>query len=809
VRRVFFWMRWSGRDLRRRSLQVVAIAIIIGIGTGLYAGLSSTSQWRRSSYDASYEALDAHDVRVALATGTFADEGALRGVAERSGVPVATMEERLVLPTQVDASQPDRTILVAGRLVGVDLSDRGPSVDRIDALEGRTLTEDDRGTTRSVLDVHFGRYYDLPPAGTIRVGGGRTLDYVGLGLAPDEFMVVTDTGSMLAESTLAVVYTSIETAQDVGGRPGRVNELVVRIPADGDRQAAADQLASAFAGSGLAVDVTTLDDERVHSYLYDDIEGDQRFYDIFAFLVLAGAAFSAFNLVGRMVESQRRELGVGMAMGVEARSLAIRPLFAAGQIALFGVVVGVGFGLVVNQLMRAVLQRFLPLPVWDTAFQWRTYLLASALGLVLPILASVWPVARAVRVPPVDALRTAHLAARGGPLAPILRRVRLPGRSLAQMPLRDVVRAPRRTLLTAMGIAVSVATLVSVIGIVDTFLAAIDRGRHEILAGHPERMTVELDGFYALDSSTVAAVTSSPSVEAASPMVRVGGTLSDDHSSFDVYLTLLDLDDPLWHPTATKGSLDSGEAGLVISQKASEDLDAGVGDVVRLRHPRRADAGGYSMVETELPVIAVHPNPYRFLAYMDISHAALFGLTGATNLLQVAPSGGAEAVQRELFGTQGVAAVQPVTVVVDAIEDVIGQVLDILDVVRAAVVLLAVLIAFNSSSISADERRREHATMFAFGVPVRTVLRLSMTESFVIGAIGTVLGIALGLVLVQTIVSTVIPDTLPDIGVEVSVAAGTIVTATVLGVVAVTLAPLLTARRLRRMPVPETLRVQE
>jgi putative ABC transport system permease protein len=808
VRRTLLWVRWSARDLRRRWLQVVAIAVIIGIGTGLYAGLSSTSQWRRSSYDASYEALDAHDVRVALASGTFADEGALRSIALTADVRLDAVEERLVLPTQVDASTPDRTILVAGRLVGVDLADAGPTVDRVHALEGRTLAAADRGETVAVLDVHFGRYYDLPAAGTIRVGGGGALDYVGLGLTPDEFMVVTDTGSMLAESTLAVVYTSVETAQEIGGRSGSVNELVVRVPDVDDRQVVADRLGTAFAGTGLAVDVTTLDDERVHQYLYDDIEGDQRFYDIFAFLVLAGAAFSAFNLVGRMVESQRREIGVGMAMGVEARTLAIRPLLAAGEIALFGAVVGVGFGLVVKLLMRTVLQRFLPLPVWDTAFQWRTYLLASLLGMGLPFLASVWPVMRAVRVPPVDALRAGHLASRGGPLAPLLRRLRLPGRSLAQMPMRDVVRAPRRTLLTALGIAFSVATLVSVIGIVDTFLAAIDRGRDEILAGHPERMTVELDGFYALDSSTVATVTSAPSVADASAMVRVGGTLSDDRSSFDVYLTLLDLDDPLWHPNALHGSLGSDEPGLVISQKASDDLHAGVGDVVHLRHPRRAD-GGYSMVDTALPVIAVHPNPYRFLVYMDIAHADLFGLAGATNLLQIAPSDGTEAVQRELFGAPGVAAVQPVTVAVDAIEDVVGQVLDILDVVRAAVVLLAVLIAFNSSSISADERRREHATMFAFGVPVRTVLRLSMTESFVIGALGTALGLALGFVLVRAIVSTVIPDTMPDIGIEVSVAAGTIVTATVLGVVAVTLAPLLTARKLRRMPVPETLRLQE
>jgi putative ABC transport system permease protein len=809
MRRVRFWLRWSWRDLRARLLQVLAIAVIIAIGTGLYAGLSSTSSWRRSSYDASYDLLDVHDLRVALSRGAFANEEQLRSIATATAVDIEASEERLVLPSQVDASTPEETILVAARVVGVDLSEGGPSVDAIAALEGRELTEEDRGRATSLLDVHFAHHYDLPSTGSVDLAGGHAIDYVGLGVAPDDFMVLTDTGSVLAEASLAVLYTSIETAQMIGGRAGQVNELVVRLAPTTKADSAVATLEEAFAEANFAVEVTTLDQERVYRYLYDDIEGDQRFYNIFATLVLAGAAFSSFNLVSRMVEAQRRELGVGMALGMGTSTLAIRPLLAALQIAVCGTVFGIAFGLVINELMRGVLEEFLPLPVWDTAFQWRTYLMACALGLLLPFVASIWPVMRAVRVPPIEALRTSHVASRGGMLAPILRRLRLPGRTLAQLPVREVVRAPRRTALTVLGIAASIATLVAVIGIVDSFLASIDRGRDEILAGHPERMTVQLDGFYPTDSEVARSVIGASSVERASPMLQTGGSLIGPSSSFDVYVTLLAFDDPVWHPTAVEGVLDESAHGVVLSQKAKDDLGVEIGDTVTLQHPRR-QASGYALVESIVPVVAVHPNPYRFLLYMDESDAVMFGLAGTVNMFQVVPtSGGASAVQRELFGQAGVAAVQPVTVVVDAIRDVIGQVLDILDVVRGAVVLLALLIAFNSSSISADERRREHATMFAFGVPVRSVLRLSMAESFIIGVIGTVLGIALGLALVRTIVEELIPDTMPEIGVEVSVAGSTVAVGAVVGVVAVTVAPMFTARRLRRMRVPETLRVQE
>jgi putative ABC transport system permease protein len=46
-------------------------------------------------------------------------------------------------------------------------------------------------------------------------------------------------------------------------------------------------------------------------------------------------------------------------------------------------------------------------------------------------------------------------------------------------------------------------------------------------------------------------------------------------------------------------------------------------------------------------------------------------------------------------------------------------------------------------------------------------------------------------------------------GIDVSVAPGTFVSAAVLGIAAVALAPLLTVRRLRRMDIPGSLRIVE
>ena len=71
------------------------------------------------------------------------------------------------------------------------------------------------------------------------------------------------------------------------------------------------------------------------------------------------------------------------------------------------------------------------------------------------------------------------------------------------------------------------------------------------------------------------------------------------------------------------------------------------------------------------------------------------------------------------------------------------------------------------------------------------------------------LGIAAGVAVVSWTMKDLLGDTLPDLGAVVTLAPASVVTAALVGIGAVALAPLLTVRRLRRMDIPATLRVVE
>jgi putative ABC transport system permease protein len=196
---------------------------------------------------------------------------------------------------------------------------------------------------------------------------------------------------------------------------------------------------------------------------------------------------------------------------------------------------------------------------------------------------------------------------------------------------------------------------------------------------------------------------------------------------------------------------------------------------------------------------------------MDSSDAEMMNLAGVTNSVVVQPRPGTSIadLERSLFGQPGVASVQPVREYTNTIRKEIDRFLGILTVVEAAVLLLALLIAFNSASINADERARDHATMFAFGLPTPKVLRMNIVESGVVGVLGTLVGLGVGWLLLDWLVQSLIPETFPDLSITTFVSTRTLLVALVLGVAVVALAPVFTYRKLRRMDISSTLRVME
>lgn len=811
-------LRWSLRDARRRWIQIVAIGFTLAIGIGLYAGLSSVTEWRLVSIDKSLEANRMYDLRATVSEGGEVPAGSLARIAsEIEGID--RYNERLLFDTQVETVADGEELLVHGRIVGMDVSGSEPVVNDVHLIDDAARPASGTATPQVLVNRSFATFWDLPPNGTLTVGGDIDVDYVGSAVSPEFFLIIEGNGS-LGKSNLAVLFAPLAAAQEISGRPGVVNDLVLTLELGADAAAVTEQLIEAAASQdGVLLDVLTREATPSYIGLTGAPEIDQGIYNAISLLLFVGAAFAALNFSARMVEAQRREIGNSMAVGERPRSIVIRPLLIGLQIGIIGMILGVIVGYAIALQTVSVVQEVAWLPIFEQPFQAAIYGQAMALGFAVPVLAVLWPVVRAVRVKPVDAIRSSHLSSRGGSLGPIISRIPLPGRSLERMPFRNLMRAPRRTFLTLLTFTMSLAIMFAMLGLGSTFTTTLDDGNEELLGGEPDRFTVQLDSLYPVNSPQVQDVLANPTVRSGEAAMVLGANVTaaepdgnvDEAVQLDLAVRFVDFGSTVWTPTATQGSLSRGAPGIVLADKAARDLGVGIGDDVVVTHPALVD-GAFTHSTRILPVDAIHPHPLRLNAYMDLSQTSTWGFGGLANIVTGVPADGSSLndVKRSLFGSgKGVSLVQGLGETFQSLEDSLEQSQGVFFITRIFVIFLVMLIAFNTANISVDERSRDHATKFAYGIPVRRVIANLSVEGLLLGVVAVVLGGLFGYAILLWMALFQMPAAIPDIGMIVSVSWWEMALSFVLALAAIALAPVFPGRKLKKMFIPGQLRVME
>jgi putative ABC transport system permease protein len=813
----FFRLRWSLRDARKRWIQIVAIGFTLSIGIGLYAGLSSVTQWRLVSIDKSLEATSMYDLRATVGEGGDVPAGSLARIASAID-GIDRYNERLLFDTQVETVVDGDELLVHGRIVGMDLSGSESVVNDVFLIDDAVLPDSGAATPQVLVNRGFSTFWDLPTSGTLTVGGDVGVDYVGAAVSPEFFLIIEGNGS-LGRSNLAVLFAPLAAAQDISGRAGVVNDLVLTLEPGADAAAVTEQLIDAAASQdGVLLDVLTREATPSHIGLTGSPEIDQGIYNAISLLLFVGAAFAALNFSARMVEAQRREIGNSMAIGERPRSIVIRPLLIGLQIGILGMILGVVVGYAIAFQTVSVVQEVAWLPIFEQPFQAGIYAQAMALGFAVPVLAVLWPVVRAVRVRPVDAIRSSHLASRGGSLGPIISRIPLPGRSLERMPFRNLMRAPRRAFLTLLTFTMSLAIMFAMLGLGSTFTATLDDGNEELLGGNPDRFTVQLDSLYPVEGPQVQDVLANPTVQLGEPALVLGANVGaaatddvDDPLRIDLAVRFVDFGSTVWTPTASQGSLSPGSPGIVLADKAARDFGVGVGDEVSVTHPALVD-GAFTYSTRTLRVTAIHPHPLRLNAYMDLSQASTWGFGGLANIVTGVPADGSSLndVKRALFGSgTGVALVQGLSETFQSLEDSLEQSSGVFVITRIFVIFLVMLIAFNTANINVDERSRDHATMFAYGIPVRRVIANLSVEGLLLGVVAVVLGGLFGYALLLWMALFQMPAAVPDVGMIVSVSWWEMSVSFLVALAAIALAPVFPGRKLKKMFIPGQLRVME
>ncbi len=252
-------------------------------------------------------------------------------------------------------------------------------------------------------------------------------------------------------------------------------------------------------------------------------------------------------------------------------------------------------------------------------------------------------------------------------------------------------------------------------------------------------------------------------------------------------------------------------SGIIISKKTARDLKVKLGDQIILEHPYRESNIHYSKRNTTFDIIGIQNSEIRFWVFLDVINSPIFNFTNFANSIMIIPREGVTetTIQTDFFPLPGYNGIQSITKMVTVYEELIEMFKSIFDILQYIVLVLALLIVYNTNSVNIDERTRELATMGAFGTPIRTSIRFLMIESLIMGILGTIFGfLGFGPIVIE-ILQVRVTEAMNEIHLAAYLYPESLLLVLVIGIVIVTLIPLLSIRKLTRMDLPSALRVVE
>jgi putative ABC transport system permease protein len=716
------------RDLWGMKGQGLAIAAVIGSGITMYTMYLSNFDSLRRTQAAYYDRQRFADVFASL-------KRAPQSLEERIGdLPgVAQAETRVVADVTLDV--PGFLEPAKGRLISIPAGGR-PALNDLFLRRGRWI---ESGREEEVLvSEAFALAHDLGPGSQLFAlinGRRRSLRVVGLALSP-EYVYVIPPGELLPDDRrfgiLWMERRALATAFDM---QGGFNDVALRLrPGVAPEAAIAglDRLLEPWGGVGatprrLQISHWTLDNELAQL---------QNFGFLVPAIFLAVAAFLLNVAMTRALAIQRPQVAALKALGYANAEIGWHYVKWALVIALVGAALGIVAGARLGRGMISIYNDYFRFPVLLYELSGGVALGALATALLASALGALVAVARAVQVPPAEAMR---------PEAPARYRRSLVERSgverrlthATRMVLRNVERQPARALASVTGIAFAVAILV--LGFV--LLEAMDF-LGEMQFERVQRQDVSVSFVEPVSARALYELRALPGVLHAEPQRSTPARLRSGHRERHLAVTGQLATPSMNRVVDLAGGVHAlPEDGLLISRMLAQLLDVRPGETLTLEVLEGARPVRQAVVA------GVLDDAMGLAAYMEIGALQRLmreagSLSGAH--LMVDPARLAELYQRlkALPAVAGVAITAAARASFDSIMAQNFQLITTFNLVFAAIIAFGVV--YNAARISLSERSRELASLRVLGFTIGEISLILLGELALLTLLALPLGALFG-----------------------------------------------------------------
>jgi putative ABC transport system permease protein len=553
-------------------------------------------------------------------------------------------------------------------------------------------------------------------------------------------------GRQVADDDVVVLYATAETVAALSGEPG-YGKLAFRLR---DTNAAAvsstiESVRKSLAAMPRFAGFSGLDEVRVPGDWpgKEDADTFVDFFGVITLLALLSALVLISNTMTTLVSEQTGEIGIMRALGARRRQVAFVYLRTALLLGALGTLVGIALGVLLSNLLASFFgSTFFAIDV-GFGVDLTVVALAAVIGVLAPALAALPAIRRGTRVDLREALESTGSAVGSQDAGDrLLRRVRFLPPTM-QIGLRSVGRRKRRTLATALVVALAVGNLLAIMGLA----AAATKSTRSTWGEHIEELRIWTGGGRPFDERAARTIRSTPGVARAQPALVNDVELSgEDAFVWGVPrepLIGLDMTDGRWFSPTEERARDRV---AVIERNLALRTGTEVGDRVTL-----ATAAGAAPFR----IVGVANNRQEdgtvLFVPLTTLRSVLHEPTGVSTYWIKTTSSEHALVDRtftrleDRLNTLGYQMGGEITYVEEQ-NDVAANrtITTTIAVFGLLIVAISMVALANAITMSILERTREIGILRCIGARARDVRRIFATEGVLLALAGWLLGIPLG-----------------------------------------------------------------
>ena len=720
------------RDLRSSLAQSVALIVIVTLGVASFVASVAAFRDLATSYQSTYDRLHFADVTFSVQSAPESVADDLRGL---DGVEAVTA--RLVVDTGLELPDADGESQdpIRARLIGMPTETR-PAVDDILVLDGGYLTDGESDAT--LMESHFAEYYHLGPGDDITpILNGEKVTFQATGVAASpEYLVVSPSKQEIFPSvrSFGVFFVVQSELQRRLGLEGTVNNFAVLIRPEVDTPSVVSAAQDLLAPYGL-METTLQKDQPSNAALNADLEGFREIAYLMPVVILLVAAVSVYVMLGRQVRAQAPQIGLMKAIGYTNSAVLWHYLLYALVIGVVGAGLGALLGLPLGYLITKSYALELGIPIVTARFYPDLLVEGVLISLVATVLAAVGPARSALRESPAQAMRLDPAIAQVKGRISVFERI-LPLPLWMRLPLRNVLRVPRRSLTTAMGVVFAYILFLMVWAMTDSINYFFQNNYTEV-----ERWDVSAVFDTPQSQAVLDEISDWDGVEKVESLAQLPATLKTDDHSEDVLLIALETDQTLHgfqfaEGVTAKEALADGHliltTGLLkrigLSEGDSVTLDTQLGkQTFTIGPPSDELMNAIVFVsQAELQKRIGSPVPLFNAYYLTVDDAHV------------------GQIKLDLYHLPGAVSVQRKADIVEDLQGFMVLFYAFTGVMLVFALLMAFALLFNAMTVGVLERKREFATMRSLGTGRRWIALLLSGESGILWVLTLVPGLVLG-----------------------------------------------------------------